>query len=119
MQTIERSMTAVPGIDNTFLGGQLVNRVIEGLAQRQIDEYNYIRDYGAANHGNMLGAEADFAATHPIRGLEDRILSEFGLGESGFVSPAAVMQAHTRGYLTDQQAQDQLAKFAGRPAGRT
>lgn len=117
---MQTALKAVPGVESTFLGGQLVNRMIEVLAQRQVDHYHYLTAYGSANGWNMIRADDDFAREHPITDTINHVLSsEFGLGPKGFTgatpqeTDANIGRALQNGYITPQTA---INLRRGRPA---
>lgn len=109
---VQSSMAAVPGINNTFLGGQLVNRMIEVMAQRTLDEEIFKQKFAAANRGDLRGWDIEFNKQHDIGQMTQSVLSEFGMGRNGFknrdgsLNLEGLRQAHLRGYLDKGQVQD-------------
>ena len=112
MQTVQTSLNAVPGGSNTFVGGQLVNRMIEAFAQRSSDQYRYENQYMLENYGSAINADIKFAQEHPITDMVNGVLKEFGMTATGFngatrAETANNLRTATRaGYITPQQAQD-------------
>lgn len=83
-QTIETSLAAVPGGENSFFGGQLVNRTIEAMAEREMRRYKFMDQFQSENHGSLAGADEAFNAIDPAAGTANKVLGEFGLGPRGF-----------------------------------
>lgn len=81
---IQASIGAVPGVENTFWSGQLLNRTYEVLAQRQQDEYRFGIDYAKQNDNNFSGYQQAYDKLHPIGDTINGMLKEFGLGPNGF-----------------------------------
>jgi len=61
---IQMGRTAVPAVQNTYLGAKYVSATIGAAAQRQIDLHEYKRDL-LAQGKSLVGADADFNKTHP------------------------------------------------------
>src|SRR5262245_38157333 len=118
---IQSSMAAVPGINNTFLGGQLVNRMIEVMAQRTLDEQVFKERWFNANRGDLRGADMAFSKQHDIGELTQSVLSEFGMGKYGFnkqdgtVDRERVRTAYLNGYIDRDQVDDLFAGRSMRP----
>lgn len=86
---IQASIGAVPGVENTFWSGQLLNRTYEVLAQRQQDEYRFGIDYARQNGNNFSGYQQAYDKLHPIGETINGMLKEFGLGPNGFTGATA------------------------------
>lgn len=111
---LNNAMRSVPGVNNTAMSIQLLNRTIEATAQRQADEYRYIQDWSAGNHGNIIDARAAFAAEHPVNEMMDKVLSEFGLGPRGWTGATGaetrqnIVNAYKNHLVSWDQASDAL-----------
>lgn len=118
-QTIETGMHAVPGAENSFLGGQLINRSIEAMAEREMRRYKFMDQFQAENHGSLSGADEAFNAIDPAAATATKVLSEFGMGPNGFRGATAadtqanITGAYNKGYLSWDEADNLLH---GRPA---
>lgn len=61
---IQMGRTAVPGVQNTYIGAKYVSATIRAAAQYEIDKYNYKADL--QKRGVPIStADAEFAAAHP------------------------------------------------------
>lgn len=107
-QTISNITEAVPGINNTYLGGKLLIGSIRAATQRAIDQRNFENSWQSQNQGNLTGAEEAFNAAHPAADYATRVLDSFGLSKKGFKNPQAVRDASHQGFLTKKQAEDIL-----------
>ncbi len=109
-QTINNITEAVPGMNNTYLGGKILIGSIRAATQRAIDQRNFENAWQAQNQGNLTGAEEAFNAAHPAVDYANQVLASFGLDKNGFQSPQAVLGAVQNGYLTRTQAAGILKK---------
>lgn len=107
-QTINKAIEAVPGMDNTYLGGKLLIGSIHAATQRVIDQRNFENIWQQKNQGNLTGAAEAFNKAFPAEDYAKQVMDKFGLSQKGFTSPDAVAQAVKQGYLTKQQATDIL-----------
>lgn len=108
-QTINNITTkAVPGIDNTYMGGKLVIEGLKAATQRAIDQRNWENEWQRRNQGNLNGADEAFNARFPAKDYAEAALAKFGLTGKGFVSPEAVGEAVRAGYMTKAQGIDVL-----------
>lgn len=120
-QTIRAATSAVPGTEATFTGGQMINRMIEAQAQRDIEQYQYWSAYGSANYGSFAGANEQFMRDHPPTAVPGKVLQEFGLGPTGFAGATSqqtndnIWNAYKNGYITRDQAKN---LYAGRGANQ-
>jgi len=117
-QTINNITTkAVPGIDNTFMGGKLVIESLKATTQRAIDQRNWENAWQARNQGNLNGADEAFNAAHPAQDYANAVLARFGMTPKGFASPAALKAAVANGFMTPKQAagigREQFPDFKG------
>lgn len=118
-QTINNITEAVPGINNTYLGGKLLIGSIRAATQRAIDQRNFENAWQSKNQGNLTGAEEAFNAAHPAQDYANQVLGSFGMTEKGFASPDAVLKAVQQGYLTRAQASTILkSQFPSGPKGK-
>lgn len=109
VQTIAGAMQAIPSIENTPLGSQLVSTGIRAAAQRVIDRRQFQLEWSNRNNGILSGAAEAFDRLHPAEDYAQRVLEKFGLNETGFASPDAVKNAYTQGWLDKDQAAKILA----------
>lgn len=111
---LNNALRTVPGVNNTAMSIQLLNRTIEAVAQRQGDEFRYIQDWSAGNHSNIIDARAAFAAEHPVNEMMDKVLSEFGLGPKGWAGATGadtrnnIVNAYKNHLVSWDQASDAL-----------
>src|SRR6185312_7149301 len=61
---IQMGRTAVPSVQNTYLGAKYVSSTIKAAAQWEMDKYNYKANL-LKNGQPLVGADAEFAKTHP------------------------------------------------------
>lgn len=113
--TVAAATASVPGTESTFTGGQMVNRMIEAQAQRDIEQYQYWSAYGSANQGSFVGANEQFMRDHNPTAVTGKVLQEFGLGPTGFAGGTSqqtndnIYNAMRKGYITRDQAKNLLA----------
>jgi hypothetical protein len=65
---VQQAVSAVPNVENTYLGGKLVSSSLRQAAQRQSDYYEYLTDYAMSHGGQTMGADVQFNKTHPVGG---------------------------------------------------
>jgi hypothetical protein len=103
-QTINNITTkAVPGIENSFMGGKLVIEGLKATTQRAIDQRKFENAWQAKNQGQLAGAAEAFNAAYPAESYADSVLQKFGIGPKGFISPQAIVDAVKAGYMTPAQ----------------
>lgn len=61
---IQMGRTAVPSVQNTYVGAKYVSATIRAATQWEIDKYNYKTDLMKQGKP-LVGADADFASKHP------------------------------------------------------
>lgn len=67
--TLNRTAQAVPNIENTWMGGMLVNRLVEAISEHTLDQRAYQSRAMQANYGYMPGNTVDtFNVEHPMSG---------------------------------------------------
>lgn len=71
---IQMGRTAVPNVENSYLGAKYVSATIRAAAQREIDLYNYKANL-AKNSKSLVSADADFNAAHPAQGYAMRAIT--------------------------------------------
>lgn len=103
-ETIMNFSKAVPGTENTYLGGKLVLGGIAASTQRVIDQRNFENEWQAKNQGNLTGAVEAFNRLHPAEQYAKGVLDSMGMTETGFKTPEAVRDAYAKGYMTADQA---------------
>lgn len=103
-QTIHTMIQAVPGIENTYMGGKTVSAGIQAMMQRIIDQRNFQNTWQAKNGGDLNGSLEAFNAQHPAEDYAKAALNKLGLTESGFQGPEQIGAAVQKGYLTAKQA---------------
>jgi hypothetical protein len=123
-QTIAGMAEAVPGIDNSYLGGKLLVDTFRSAAKRVVDEREWDNRWASANGGNLTGAAEAFNRAHPAQDYANTVFDKYGLRADGkFKSPQNVLDYVARGYLTKEQGLDILnSQFPGKgknfkPAG--
>lgn len=110
-QTIIGMTKTVPGLENSWLGGKLVTDSLRALANRAIDERNFVTEYKSRNGGTILNAEDIFNAQHPAVGYTDAVLNKYGLGAGGWRSIADIANNRQNGWLNQKQAQEARDDF--------
>lgn len=103
-QTIENITKAVPGIENTYLGGKLITSLIRASVKRSMDEYEFHNQYQNKTKGDLTGADIAFSNEHPMIGFIKPVLESFGMTGEGFKNKGALKNAVLKGWLTPQQA---------------
>jgi hypothetical protein len=105
-QTIMNAGTAVPGIENTVLGGRVLSDLQNATAQYGIDRYNFMNEYQQNNGGIIQPAAGAFAAQHKPQDYIGQVFQKYGMTADGdWTSPLAVKAARDKGYLTTPEAQ--------------
>lgn len=61
---IQMGRTAVPGVQNSYVGAKYVSATIRAANQMQMDLYNYKKQLADSGH-SLVGAESEFYKTHP------------------------------------------------------
>lgn len=115
-QTINNITTkAVPGIDNSYMGGKLVIEGLRATTQRAIDQRKWENAWQAKNQGNLNGAAEAFNKAYPAESYADAVLEKFGIGPKGFTSPQAIVDAVKAGYMTPAQGKTLgIRQFGGK-----
>lgn len=91
---IQMGRTAVPGVQNSYIGAKYVSATIRAANQMQMDLYNYKKQL-AQNGQSLVGAEADFYKNHPP--------IQYGLGAiTAQIPKAAVAHLRANPNLADQ-----------------
>lgn len=85
---VENATKAVPGIDNTYLGGRLVAEELLAVADRAVDRFNFLTAWKDAHGGYLDGAEAEFNKQNPVSRYTDPVLERYGLTKSEGWLPA-------------------------------
>jgi hypothetical protein len=100
-QTINTSLKAVPGLENSYYAGKLLLSMVESGADRELDLRNFQNVWQAdpANHGSLAGSVDEFNRQHPATGYAEKVLRRFGLDEQGFTNGAAINKAHADGLI--------------------
>lgn len=96
---------AIPGINNSLMGGKVLTSMIGALNDRSIDQYNWQTEWAARNHGDLRGADQAFSQAHPAEQYINKALANLGMTQRGFASKAALQDALNRGLLTPEQAE--------------
>lgn len=109
-QIITGVTSAVPNVENTYMGGKLVLNGVKAGAQRLIDMRNFENAWQAKNQGNLTGADEAFSKLHPASEYTNKILSDMGLQAGGFKSIDTLRNAVKMGYLTSDQGRSIAAK---------
>lgn len=99
--TIQNAIAAVPGLDNTPLGGRLLAGVLKAGAQWQLDQRRYKQMQMNQTRGDLTGSDEAFARLYPPTSYVEPVLKQFGLGPKGFESRDAVKAAFQQGLLGD------------------
>jgi len=108
-ETIKNATSAVPTINNTYLGGKLVTALLRAATQRSMAEWKFNNEWAAKHHDDLRGAEAEFARLHPMSNYTDPVLKGFGMTQNGFESAKMLREQMNKGLLTPEQAM-QIAK---------
>ena len=99
--TIMNAGKAVPGIDNTPLGGKILSDIYHQTSQFIQDRYNFMNEYRAKNNGALVGADGAFAAQHQPQNYIAPVYARYGLDpDGGFANAQAVQNLVNKGYLT-------------------
>lgn len=120
-QTIDKFISSVPGINNTYMGGKLLLDTYQAAIQRGLDERNFKNAWQAnpTNQGSLLGAAEAFNNQFPAEGYAKNVLAKHGMNERGlWQSPEALRGAVAQGYLTPGEAKILAVKqFGASPPG--
>lgn len=100
---IQSTIQAVPGLDNTLLGGRLVSRALRASAQRAIDQRKFQEAWASQNQGDLSGSVTAFNKAHPGRDYFETVLKSMGMDEGGFQTPQDIQRAYANGYLTKEE----------------
>ena len=103
-QTIETSIDAVPGINNSVLGGKLLVASRQMAVQRAKDWYEF-EDKWIADRGDARRADVEFNKAFPPEDYAKKVLDQYQIGTDGkFTNRQAVVDQFKQGYLTAAQA---------------
>jgi len=119
--TIQSITQAVPSIENSPLGIRFISSMLQAQAQREVALHEWQRDWSSNNQGQLSRSEEMFNKFHPVNEYIDKALGDFGMSTKGFVSPEAVINAWHQGYMTKDQAANQIRTQwpQGHPDGAT
>ncbi len=114
-QTIENAYQSVPQIDNSYLGGILVNDSIAAGAKRLEDKREFQEQWVKNHRGNTSGMDTAFDRAFPAEKYTAQVLSQYGFRPDGkgFVSEAAIQNAVERGWITPKIALEAYKKQFG------
>lgn len=111
---LEDAYQAVPGIENSPLGGMLVADTLKASSQWLLDQQAYKQQWANANHGDLRNADQTFLAKFPPAKYIGKVMDQYGLGPKGFTSPEAVKSAYDSKLITRDMAAEILkSKFGG------
>lgn len=71
---VQAATTAVPNAENSAMGAKLVSSSLNQAAQRQIDYYQFLNDWGAQHGGRLNGADIAFNQQHPTGDYVNRAI---------------------------------------------
>ncbi len=114
-ETIKNAMRAVPGIDNTYLGGKIISSILAAGSKRMEDEYYFKEKWKDDHQGDLTKATGAFNRAHPAENYTKSILDNFGLNEKGFKSFQALEDQYRKGFLTAKQAAEIARKQGLKP----
>ena len=104
---IERSIAAVPGIENTVLGARILSDSLKAFAQRAIQEQQYINVFMQKSQGNPTNALESFNKLYPTQDYAQTVMAKYGITPDGqWTSPKSIRQAELGGLITHKQAVD-------------
>jgi hypothetical protein len=112
-QTIQTSLKAVPGLENSYYGGKLLIATVQAGAQRQIDLRNFQRQWlnDPRAHGSLEGSEEEFNRQYPGVNYANGVLAKFGLTKDGFESRAKIDEAFQNGWISKETAANAQIQF--------
>lgn len=111
-QTIASAGQAVPGIENTTLGGLLLTEELKAQANRAIDLRRWQMEWKNRNFGDLTGSKEAFDANPNFKPekYSQKVLDDFGMGPGGFKSGDAVATAVRNGWITQKEATPYMKK---------
>jgi hypothetical protein len=71
---VQAATAAVPNAENSAMGAKLVSSSLNQAAQRQIDYYQFLNDWGNAHGGRLNGADIAFNQQHPTQDYVNRAI---------------------------------------------
>jgi hypothetical protein len=105
-QTIQTSLKAVPGLQNSYYGGKAMMATIGALADREIDLRNFQTEWmnDPRSHGSLYGSVDEFNRQHPGAEYANKVLEQLGLNKGGFINGTAIDKAFEEGYINEKVA---------------
>jgi hypothetical protein len=73
---VQSTQGAVPGIENTPMGGKLVLNGIREAARWQMDQHTFMTNWFYQHAGNMVGADVAFSQKYPPQMYTRRAISQ-------------------------------------------
>jgi hypothetical protein len=101
---------AVPGLDNSPLGGMLVADLLKSGTQWMQDQRNFKQDWLGRSGGDLTKADSTFAAQHPPTEYVKQVMNSYGLTPSGFKDVGAIQSALRDGLINHKIAYDTSLK---------
>jgi len=108
MGVIENGIHAVPGIENTPLGGMLVADLLSASSNWYAAQRPFKLDWIQRAHGDLTGADAAYTSLHPPSELVEQVMRKYGIGAQGFMSAKDVIARHDEGLLSNQMTYEEL-----------
>lgn len=113
--TLSNAYEAIPGIENSPLGGMLVADSLKATNQWLLDQAAFKQKWANLNHGDLRNADETFAEKFPPSQYIGKVMDQYGLDSKGFVSPEAVKSAYDSKLITRDMAAEILrSKFGGK-----
>jgi hypothetical protein len=112
--SLKEAFAAVPGIENTPLGGMLVADTLEAASRWQTDQAAFKQDWANRSRGDLRNADETFRQQFKPEDYMNQVLTKYGLGPEGFTSKESVRDNYKAGLLTrDMAAKILRDKFGG------
>jgi hypothetical protein len=101
---------AVPGLDNSPLGGMMVADLLKSGTQWMQDQRAFKQDWLGRSGGDLTNADTTFASQHTPTSYVKQVMDQYGMTPNGFKDVGAIKAAKDDGLINGKIAYDTSLK---------